>query len=296
MTRHLAALLLLFPACSRPEPTPVERAIGWLAGQQREGVWRSETYTLLGSGQALTPFVLYALSHARPEERAPHRTAIDRALDRLPLRGNEYPTYSLSLSLLALRRLRPGADTSALERELRSKQLTEALGWTEADPEYGGWDQGAAPARKPECQRPDLSVTAFACEALGADPKAQAFARKCAAAGGGFFFTPSRAWEAQNKAGPGKGYATATYDAHRILGTKPEAPPTLDALPPDWREGLFFYHAFARAKVSPSPAHAAEIAARQRPDGSFRNFQGLMKEDDPLVATGLALVALCLSR
>ncbi len=34
------------------------------------------------------------------------------------------------------------------------------------------------------------------------------------------------------------------------------------------------------------------LIARQREDGSFRNASFLMKEDDPLIATTLALLAL----
>lgn len=290
----LAALLLPL-ACSGPAPsTPVGRAIGYLVSRQQGGLWMSDVYSTLGSGQALTPFVLYALSHATSEELRPHRAAVERALDRLPVRGDEYPSYSLALSVLALRRLRPGADAGGLVRELRSKQLVEGLGWREADPEYGGWDHGLVTARKPLCQRPDLSVTAFACEALGGDAKAKAFALRCRAEGGGYFFTPSPAWGHQNKAGPRTGYATATFDAWRVLGRPAGAEPPAPA--PDWREALFFYDAFVRAKVSPSAAAAGPVLARQAPDGSFRNPRGLMKEDDPLIATGLALVALCQAR
>ena len=37
----------------------------------------------------------------------------------------------------------------------------------------------------------------------------------------------------------------------------------------------------------------AELAPRQRPDGSFANERNhLMKEDDPLLATALAVIAL----
>lgn len=41
---------------------------------------------------------------------------------------------------------------------------------------------------------------------------------------------------------------------------------------------------------------AAELCARQRPDGSWSNPHTLLKEDDPLVATPLAVAALTLAR
>jgi hypothetical protein len=258
----------------------------------------------LGSGQALTPFVLYALSHAAPAELSKHRPVIDRALDQLPIAGGEYPTYSLALSILALQRLRPSKDASALVRDLKSRQLTEELGWSEGDPEYGGWDEGAITARKPQCQRPNLSVTAFACEALGGDPKAAIFARRCRAADGGFLFTPSSLWAHQNKAGK-NGYATATFDALRILMPgKPawaavlrtrDMPPWL-TLPEEWGRAMMYYKLFAESKVDPSPVIARILLAHQQPDGSWVNTNRLMKEDDPVVATGLALIALCLCR
>ncbi len=295
MTRAALALVVLLGCSKPPDPpkTPLDRALEFLVSRQTDGLWKSDPHPTLGSGQALTPFVLYALSHARPEELAPHRKAIDAALDRLPIAGNEYPTYSLALSILALKRLRPSSDVSAIARELRAKQLVETLGWSPDDPEYGGWDEGVIPARKPQAQRPNISVTAFAVEALGPDEKSRRFALRCRAPDGRFLFTPSATWAHQNKAGPATGYASTTCDAHRILGD-PLPPTTLPRLPAEWEEALFFYRAFAEAKVRPSPDLARRVAGRQRPDGSFANESALMKEDDPILATGLALVALAL--
>jgi len=299
--------LALLLSCSKgPAPsTPAQRAIAYLLSQQEDGIWKSKTYSVLGTGQALTPFVLYALSHARPEELAPHRERIDRALERLPMQGEEYPSYSLALSILALRRLRPGANVAPLEAELRKRRLTEDLGWSESDPEFGGWDHGLLLPRKPQCQRPDLSVTAFACEALGSDSKARRFVERCRAEDGGFFFTPHEESVHQNKAGPGTSYATATCDALRILGSDPRSKAWLDrhasldgpfGLEKEWANALWFYYAFVLSKVRPSRELASAVAARQRADGSFSNSSGLMKEDDPILATSLALLSLCLSR
>jgi len=299
-----------FFSCSKPPPppppppvpaTPVSRAVDFLVSQATDGVWASKENPALGKGQALTPFVLYALSHAPAETLARHRPAIEKALDRLPIQGDEYPSYSLALSILALKRLRPAQDVGALIRELRSKQLTEDLGWSEGDPEYGGWDEGVIPARKPQCQRPNVSVTAFACEALGGDTKAVRFANRCKAAGGGFLFTPNALWAHQNKGGK-YGYATATYDAVRILPEAAEGVLRIRDLPSwltlseEWGRAMVFYHAFAEAKVAPSPSISKMLLALQQPDGSWVNTNRLMKEDEPLVATGLALIALCLCR
>lgn len=269
--------------------------------KQRDGRWSSSTTKTFGTGQSLTPFVLYALSHAPAGTLARHREAIDRALDGLPIAGNEYPNYSLALSILALQRLRPSRDLRDLQRELRSRQLCEELGWSPEDPEYGGWDEGVIPARKPQCQRPNLSVTAFACEALGGDDKAKVFVEHCRAREGGFLFTPNKTWSHQNKRGKA-GYATATYDAHRILGTPAhyaiyDLPHWLD-MPEEYGPSMVYYQAFAEAKAGgPFVASIRKtLLALQKPDGSWANPHPLMKEDEPLVATGLALVALGLTR
>ena len=65
-----------------------------------------------------------------------------------------------------------------------------------------------------------------------------------------------------------------------------------------WRAGLWYYYAavsgaaFRRLGISPPHSTADTLAAVQRPDGSFANPENLVKEDDPLIATGLALRAL----
>jgi hypothetical protein len=294
-----ALLALLIAGCGgRPSPpaTPTARAVEFLLMQQDRGLWKSREYTVFGSGQALTPFVLYALSFAPAEELAPHRKSIDRALDLLPLEGGEVPTYALALSILALRRF--GRGTGDLEERLRALQYTEAHGWSEGDPEYGGWDHGHAPPKKAKWLRPDLSATAFAVEALGGDAKARRFALRCRAADGGFFFTPNPEVAYQNKGGEGRAYATATCDALRILGDDAaarawlEKNPGIAGLPADWGEALYYYHAFVRSRVQPSEELRAAVRARQQPDGSWRNGSALMKEDDPLIATGFALIVL----
>lgn len=298
MKRAWVALLLF--GCSKPAPpppqTPTARAVAFLFTQQDRGLWKSRTYTVLGSGQSMTPFVLYALSHAPAAELEPYRERIGRALDLLPIDGNEYPTYALSLSILALRRF--GRDAKDLEARLRALQYTEQHGWMPDDPEYGGWDHGQVPPKKAKWLRPDLSATAFACEALGGDEKARRFALRCRAKDGGFFFTPNPEIAYQNKGGEGRAYATATCDALRILGDDAqgrawlEKNPGLAGLSDEWGAALFYYHAFARSCVAPSKDLRDAVLARQLADGSWKNLAALMKEDDPLIATGFALMVI----
>jgi squalene cyclase len=66
--------------------------------------------------------------------------------------------------------------------------------------------------------------------------------------------------------------------------------------------GLYYYYAASLARAMAAypdadfarqaPALAAELLARQRPDGSWANPISTMREDDPLVATTLAVNAL----
>src|SRR5690606_27998852 len=67
-------------------------------------------------------------------------------------------------------------------------------------------------------------------------------------------------------------------------------------------QGLFYYYAAALAQTMAAypqaqfaargPDLVAELVARQRPDGSWANTIAAMREDDPLTATCLALMAL----
>jgi hypothetical protein len=325
----LPSLVALAAGCSTPDSDdPVERGLAFLfSRQEADGAWRSRAYAELASGRALTPFVLEALA-AFPDDRlAARRRDIDRALDAI-LRDagapTEYPNYSRALAVLALARFRPPGWEDAAKRfaaELLSRQIRRSAG----DPIDGSWDLGA-----PVVTRPDLSVTAFALEALAAvralDPPtrdaALRFVARCRASDGGYFFTsdPVQA-PFQNKAGRDeetgsyRAYATATADAVRCLraaGVPDDDPriagalawlrlnPSLDYaagvpldIPERTAEGLRFYSWNVRRRVEGAvPGLRAKVVSLQLADGSWRNEVGIMKEDDPIVATGLALPAL----
>ena len=79
----------------------------------------------------------------------------------------------------------------------------------------------------------------------------------------------------------------------------PEGIPEDD--PEAFGAAIYFYHLAARAEAYEAldwpgdwrEAMSTELAPLQRPDGSFVNTRNhLMKEDDPLLATALALIAL----
>jgi len=287
--------------------------------QEADGAWRGQS-TPLKSGRALTPFVLASVGSFSDERLSRWKPETDRALAAV-LQGvgeeTEYPNYSRALAILALQRFRPPGGEAAVRRmakELIEKQIRRAGD----DPLHGAWDLGA-----PVVSRPDVSVTAFVLEALKAagsleEPVRQAalaFVARCRASEGGYFFTTDPTQSFQNKAGPDRGYASATSDAVRCLracGVPDEDPrvaaalewlrlnPSLDyaagiplEMPERIGEGLLFYSLYARQRARGDvPGLRAKLAALQREDGSWRNPVGIMKEDDPVLATALALGSL----
>lgn len=65
-----------------------------------------------------------------------------------------------------------------------------------------------------------------------------------------------------------------------------------------WTAGLWFYYAASSSRalevlrIPGAALVAGELQRAQQPDGSWSNAQNLVKEDDPLIATGFALRAL----
>lgn len=159
---------------------------------------------------------------------------------------------------------------------------------------------------------------------------ARAFVRRCQnhPGDGGFFFTPAN--DLQNKAGPRDGgfrsYGTMTSDGIRalfLLGVPADDPGLRaaaawlterwdPAVPagrfPDgaqWqRDGAYYYWAWSSAhalyglggETGWSKPLVEELLGRQEDDGAWRNRFTSMREDDPLVATPMALAGLGLAR
>jgi squalene-hopene/tetraprenyl-beta-curcumene cyclase len=180
---------------------------------------------------------------------------------------------------------------------------------------------GGAIRRPPDAGHVDLSMTRFVLEALrasgvdGSDPamtRARVFLERSQNSDGGFLFSPVT--PALNKAGRSAegfvSYGTTTADgvlALRAAGT-PEGDDRIaraiawldrnhrsDRVPgfdddespqASWRSGLRFYYAAAIARVRP---RQRVRLPEQAEDGSFRNANGLVKEDDPLIATTFAI-------
>jgi len=291
--------------------------------QDADGGWHSETYGLLKSGQSLTPFILGALL----ELTDPPKDSVDRAIAFIRAGTNgagevgrsdpsleDYPNFATSLALRAFRRARKPVDRMA--DALRAQQFREENGWNPELAAYGGWGMGGPVRRPPHPGHVDLCMTRHVLQAVG-DPsgRVKKYLERCRNGDGGFMFSPV-VLDA-NKAGVGKSYGTATADAvlsllalgepagaalewltkhHRVDGV-----PGFDDATAKWRDGMLYYYLAASAQAfkaaNGGPAGWQEemrrsLVARQRDDGSFRNASFLMKEDDPLIATTLALLAL----
>lgn len=214
---------------------------------------------------------------------------------------------------------------------LRRMQFSEETGWRPADPPYGAWGMGGIEHPPPNPGHVDLSMTRYAIEALrdaGVAPedpvfqRAAIFLQRCQNPDGGYFFSTTET--ETNKAGQAgnrfRSYGTTTADGILCLlaiGRPIEDPRVRaaqawltthhrDMAVPGfigdayqrWPKGLAFYYAassttaFRGLQVPVSPAVADSLKRTQRPDGSWSNPENLVKEDDPLIATGFAIRAL----
>ena len=250
-------------------------------------------------------------------------TNADGALGLMDDSTADYPNYATALAVSAIIKTQNPGYKSVIEpmvAQLRAQQFSEASGWAPQDTPYGGWGMGGSIRRPPEAGHVDLSMTRYVLEALqlsgipASDPvitRALVYLERSQNSDGGFYFSPVN--PEINKAGKSNddrfaSYGTATADgvlALRAAGI-PDADPriakALDWLKghhqPDrapgfdhgtdrpWAEGLRFYYAHAISRVL--PRLPVELPA-QADDGSFRNVNNLVKEDDPLLATAFAL-------
>jgi hypothetical protein len=232
----------------------------------------------------------------------------------------DYPNYATALTVQALRRA--GQPVGHLIDWLRTQQFTEAHGWKRDDPAYGAWGIGGEPRIAPNPGHVDLSMTRHVLQALPADDpafaRARMFVERCQNPDGGFFF--STVVLDANKAGQDgtqyRSYGTTTADglmALAAMGARPDDDRVQSArrwlaahdsadgasgfIGPAyrrWTAGLRFYYAGAASEARGwcSSAMASSLESTQHRDGSWRNPEKLVKEDDPLIATPFAVMAL----
>jgi hypothetical protein len=167
---------------------PLQAAVRFLlARQDADGAWRSDTYGAFKDGGSLTPLVLDALLTSGSEEALPavRRGAAylasmvrsDGTINAGPA-GLSYAAYTAPLTALVLSRpefVEHRAAWVVWLAFLEERQLTEALGWSRDDPEYGGWGYCPLLPRRPVPGRPgppyaesNVSATALSTEALRA--------------------------------------------------------------------------------------------------------------------------------
>jgi squalene cyclase len=236
----------------------------------------------------------------------------------------DYPNFATSLACRAFRKAGKDDELLRYAGALERQQFAETGGWSPGDPAYGGWGMGGPPRKFPHAGHVDLSMTRHALEAVAhtdSHPllnRAKRFLRRCQNADGGFMFSPV-VLDA-NKAGTGKSTGTSTADGVLALAAmgradEPEGRSAVgwltkhhraDGVPgfeegSKWRDGMLYYYlaasarAFREVKSGPDgwrKEMIRSLVARQREEGSFRNANFIMKEDDPLIATTLALLAL----
>jgi hypothetical protein len=250
-------------------------------------------------------------------------TDVDGSLGLMDDSAPDYPNYATALAVSAMVRARsPGYERviEPMVAQLRAQQFSEASGWTPQDAPYGGWGMGGSIHRPPEAGHVDLSMTRYVLEALQLSgvpasdtvtTRALVYLGRSQNPDGGFYFSPVN--PEINKAGKSSdgrfaSYGTATADgvlALRAAGIpdgdsriakamrwlrdhhQPDRAPGFDKGTDQlWGSGLRFYYAHAISRVLP---HLPVELPPQAGDGSFRNSNNLVKEDDPLIATAFAL-------
>jgi hypothetical protein len=238
----------------------------------------------------------------------------------------EYPNYATAYALRCLKRVGDPKDAALVGRMrdyLVRQQFREENGFAPRDPAYGGWGFGGkiVPGK---ASHMDLAHTRRVLEALheaGAPDavfaRAKIFLGGMQGPDGGFYFSPviDALNKARSEGGRFRSYASATCDGTLSLlaaGMRTESAfrwldghPRLDypqGIPEDhpepWGAALFFYHLAVRAEAYRAVGRRVDgiealLAPLQQGDGRFFNAKSpLMKEDDPLLATALALIAL----
>ncbi|HYR85651.1 MAG TPA: prenyltransferase/squalene oxidase repeat-containing protein [Terriglobia bacterium] len=274
---------------------------------------------LLGVSEKVSPANPAGIDRAL-EFIAKHTNA-EGALGMMDETAADYPNYATALAVAAAfkaRRTGVHLDVEPMVAELLDQQFIETNGWTAADAVYGAWGMGGQIRRPPETGHVDLSMTRYVLEALRAagvpssDPpitKALVYLERSQNSDGGFYF--STANPEINKAGEANGgfasYGTSTADgllALRAAGVpdqdarivkaikwlknqhQPDRAPGFDGTArQSWASGLRFYYAYV---ISRTRLGLPVTLPRQAADGSFRNSNNMVKEDDPLIATTFA--------
>ena len=170
----LAAVVVAVGCAARPRQSDLVRRIDAslarsasyiVLKQSADGAWRSETYGMFRDGMALTPLVmstLFFLPQGGPEARGSFRRGVDFLMAQVDEKGNIrsrphgmlFPVLTAaSASRMVVLETKDAPRKSAQAAYLkiiREWQLTEDLGWSADDSEYGGWGFALRPPQKPK--------------------------------------------------------------------------------------------------------------------------------------------------
>jgi len=215
--------------------------------QSEDGGWHSEVHGLMKPGQALTPFIVFALMDVPDSVYQKPKDGVQKALEFIRTHANaegvlglddpdvlEYPNYSTAYALRVLVKNGSGGDSSLIHRMVEylvSQQFTEQRGLGPSQAAYGSWGLGELRILKGKVGHVDVSHTRHILQALNEagyhsedmfkkatrflrllqkHPSHESSPRK--AYDGGFYFAPS---SEDNKAGRDslnvfRSYATPT--------------------------------------------------------------------------------------
>jgi len=288
---------------------------------------QSLTPFVLGGLLNVPEIVLPAPSGAvdRALEFIKKHTNADGSLGQMDEAAADYPNYATALAVTAMVKTRRSGyqrDIAPMVAQLRAQQFSEENGWKREDAPYGAWGMGGPVHRPPNAGHVDLSMTRCVLEALRASgvpasdaavTRALVYLERSQNGDGGFFFSTVN--PEINKAGQTNGrfasYGTATGDGMLALrGTgipdtderivkaakwlkdhhQPDRVPGFDVAPyRSWGSALRFYYAYVISRTMPD---LTVVLPPQGSDGSFRNSNNQVKENDPLIATTFALQVL----
>lgn len=298
--------------------------------QSDDGAWRSETYGAFRDGRALTPHVLRCLARFDdPALTSAKNKAVSwllaRASDDL---FDAFPVHIASAVLESAARIAALAPLQPVAVKRLLSLQTASGGWSYS-PVLVPPSASPAPMQQPNLSATAIAIDGLRAAGghLESIIHALPFVRSCqnhstgdpAFDDGGFFQMPLD--PTRNKAGQagidrhGKtrftSYAAATADGLRCLlsaGSSPDSPDVIAAR--HWLDCFSWYPAaipadlayYAARSISltastPGGSERAMKSMRQYlhkaalPDGSWKNSAAEMRENDPIVATALALEA-----
>lgn len=313
-------------SAATPFPDPAIRFL--LRHQSDDGAWRSDTYGAFRDGRALTPHVLRCLARFdNPTLAAAKKKAVSWLLASKDL-FDAFPIHIASAVLESSARIDTLAPLQPLAVKRLLGLQTQSGGWSYS-PVPVTPTNSPAPMQQPNLSATAIAIDGLRA-ARGHTwmiVRALPFVRTCQNHGtgdpdfddGGFFQMPLD--PTRNKAGRSgtdrheksrfTSYAAATADGLRCLlsaGLPTDSPDVIsarqwldnfswspDASPPD----LVYYCARSISRTATMPGGSIRAAKSIRPEltkavlpgGSWKNPAAEMRENDPIVATALALEA-----